>query len=202
MISAIVLAAGQSRRMGRNKMLLPYGGSTVIETVIAEIAACGSVVDTVVVTGCEHERLESLLVKYPLRCVFNPDYARAEMIVSIQVGLRAMPDNATAALIALGDQPRIQHDMVRRVNDAYAAGLIVIPSFARRRGHPILLDRSIWPDVLALPPEATLRDLIRAHEDRIHYVEVESDSVIRDIDTPNDYRETVQRRDAESAESS
>ena len=190
MMAAIVLAAGQSRRMGRNKLLLPFGRSTVIETIVTEVQS-GEVNDTVVVTGYERERIEAQLARYPVRCVFNPDYARAEMLASVQVGLRALAENIEAALIVLGDQPRIQRDIIRRVIEAYRPGALIIPSFERRRGHPILLDRSIWPDVLAAPIEATLRDVINAHAECIRYVEVESDSVLRDIDTPDDYAQAM-----------
>ena len=190
MMAVIVLAAGQSRRMGRNKLLLPFGRSTVIETIVTEVQA-GQVGDILVVTGHERERIEAQLATYPVRCIFNSDYARAEMLTSLQVGLRALTENVEAALIVLGDQPRLQRGIIRRVIEAYRPGALIIPSFERRRGHPILLDRSIWPDVLASPVEATLRDVINAHAERIRYVEVESDSVLRDIDTPEDYKRII-----------
>jgi len=190
MIAAIVLAAGQSRRMGRNKLLLPFGQSTVIETIVTEVQA-SRLGDIVVVTGHERERIEAQLATYPVRCIFNSDYARVEMLTSIQVGLRTLAENVEAALIVLGDQPRIQRDIVRRVIGTYRPGALIIPSFERRRGHPILLDRSIWPDVLASPAEATLREVIDARAESICYVEVESDSVLRDIDTPEDYAQAM-----------
>jgi molybdenum cofactor cytidylyltransferase len=190
MIAAIVLAAGQSRRMGRNKLLLPFGRSTVIETIVAEVQA-SEVGDIVVVTGHERAQIEARLATYPVCCIFNSDYARVEMLTSIQVGLRALAENVEAALIVLGDQPRIQRDVVRRVIGAYRPGALIVPSFEHRRGHPILLDRSIWPDVLASPAEATLRAVINARAECIRYVEVESDSVLRDIDTPEDYEQAM-----------
>ena len=194
MIAAIILAAGQSRRMGRNKLLLPFGRSTVIETIVSEVQASG-IDEIVVVTGHEHERLEAQLAAYPVHCRFNSDYARVEMLTSIQVGMRALAENVEAALIVLGDQPRLQSDIVRRVIGAYRPGTLIIPSFARRRGHPILLDRSIWPDVLASPAAATLRAVINARAECIRYVEVESDSVLRDIDTPEDYAQALRASD-------
>ena len=84
-------------------MLLPFGASTVIETVVTELAACRSLHDIVVVTGYEHEQVAALLSKHRARCVLNPAYAQAEMLVSIQVGLRVLNDETTAALIVLGD---------------------------------------------------------------------------------------------------
>jgi CTP:molybdopterin cytidylyltransferase MocA len=67
-----------------------------------------------------------------------------------------------------------------------------------KRGHPILIPRSLWPLVLSAPKDSTLRDVIRAHSDRIHYVEVDNDSVLRDMDTPEDYQTLIQRRGAEA----
>lgn len=186
MIAAIVLAAGQSRRMGQNKLFLPYDESTVIDTIITEVAAC--VRDIVVVTGHQADRLAEHLKPYPVRCVFNPAYAQAEMLVSIQTGLRALPDEVTAALIVLGDQPRLRRHIVQRVIDAAEPDALIVPSFQMKRGHPILIPRSMWPSILALPPEASLRDVIRAHADHIHYITFDDDSVLRDIDTPEDYQ--------------
>lgn len=188
MIAAIVLAAGQSRRMGQNKLLLPYGAATVIETIVDEIAACPQVRDLVVVTGHERERIEAQLSPRRVRCVFNPDYARADMLVSIQTGLRALTSSVDAALIVLGDQPRLRRDIVQRVIEAAEPDRLIIPSFKMKRGHPILIPRAMWPAILALPPQAMLRDLIHAHAEHIRYVIVDDDSVLRDIDTPDDYQ--------------
>lgn len=189
MIAAIVLAAGQSRRMGRNKLLLPYGTSTVIETIVTEIAACPQVGDLVVVTGHEHEQIAAQLSRHPARCVFNPDYSRTDMLASIQTGLRALSDEVTAALVALGDQPRIRREVVQQIVDAHRPGAVIIPSHNMKRGHPIVIDRAWWPRILSLPPDGTLRDFTRTVEEQIRYVVVDDDSVLRDLDTPEDYAE-------------
>jgi molybdenum cofactor cytidylyltransferase len=188
-IGAVILAAGQSRRMGRNKLLLPFGASTVIETIVSEVAACRAVGDIVVVTGYEREQVIVQLATYPVRCVFNPDYAQSDMLVSIQIGLRALSEDVAAVLIVLGDQPRLRREIVQRVVDAYEPGSLIVPSFQLRRGHPILIDRALWPAILARPPEATLRDVIRANELRIRYVVAADDSVLHDMDTPEDYEQ-------------
>ena len=193
MIGAIILAAGQSRRMGQNKLLLPYGASTVLETIVTEVAACLPAGDGVVVTGHEPDRITALLAAYPVRCVFNPAYARAEMLVSLQVGLRAMAAGVQAALIVPGDHPRLRRDLIQCVIDAHLPGTLVIPSYQMKRGHPILIDRGWWGELLALPETATLRDFIRMHEDRARYVVVETDSVLKDVDTLEDYEAMINR---------
>jgi molybdenum cofactor cytidylyltransferase len=88
----------------------------------------------------------------------------------------------------LGDQPRLRREIVQRVIAAAEPDKLIIPSFQMKRGHPILIPRSMWPGILALPPEASLRDVIRANEARLRYVLCDDDSVLRDIDTPEDYR--------------
>jgi len=188
-IGAVILAAGQSRRMGRNKMLLPYGASTVLETIVTEVAACPTVTDVVVVTGHESDRITALLASYPVRCAFNPAYALAEMLVSLQVGLRALFAETPAALVVPGDHPRLRREVIQRVVEAYQPGALVTPSYQMKRGHPILIDQAWWGALLALPETATLRDFIRAHEDHIRYVVVETDSVLKDVDTPEEYNE-------------
>jgi len=95
----------------------------------------------------------------------------------------------------LGDQPRVQPRVIGKLLAAYfeGRGEIVVPSYQMRRGHPILVDRRYWQEILALPPEGAPRDVINAYADRIAYVEVDTDSVLRDVDTPDDYRDERQR---------
>ncbi len=187
MIGAVILAAGQSRRMGFNKMLLPFGASTVLETIVTEVAACPAVTDRVVVTGRESDRIAALLAPYPVRCVFNPAYAHAEMLVSLQVGLRALAAGVEAALVVPGDHPRLRREVIQRVCEAHQPDGLVVPSYQMKRGHPILIGRAWWDELLALPEAATLRGFVRAHEDRIRYVVVDTDSVLQDMDTPDEY---------------
>jgi len=191
-ITALVLAAGLSRRMGTNKLLLPLGERTVLGQVIAVLQAC-RLDEIVVVTGHERAKIEEMLSQChpggpPLRCVYNSQYASGEMLSSIQAGLTALHSDCTAALIALGDQPQIEPHVVEQVIAAHAPGTVVIPSFNRRGGHPILVDRAAWGEILALPPDASLRELWHAHPAWLRYIEVDTETILRDLDTPEDYR--------------
>src|SRR5690349_8000755 len=121
MISAIILAAGQSKRMGQPKMLLPWGKSTVIEQVINTFLNAG-IEDLIVITGGARDQVERAILPYPVRQIHNEQYAVGEMLSSIQRGLRALPSQAQAALIGLGDQPQIQEKNVRLICEAYRAG--------------------------------------------------------------------------------
>jgi molybdenum cofactor cytidylyltransferase len=187
MITAIILAAGQSERMGEPKMLLPWGKSTVLQTVISTIQASG-VSDVLVVTGGARAQVESLVGK-SVQTIFNEDYANGEMLRSIQVGLAAKMREARAALICLGDQPQVQERSVRRVRDAFLKNNsnIVVPSYQMRRGHPWLVARPLWDDLLKLKSPKTPRDFLKAHEKEIEYVIVDSPSSTEDLDTPDDY---------------
>jgi molybdenum cofactor cytidylyltransferase len=189
MIGAVVLAAGQSKRMGRPKMNLPWGDATVIEQVITVLKNAG-VNEIVVVTGSHSSELEAVLNKMNINIVHNTDFARGEMISSFKVGLHALDDRLAAALVVLGDQPQIEVEVVQSIIAAYVskAADLIVPSYNRRRGHPWLLSRSLWSTILSLAPEETLRDFLNQNNDRIRYIEVNSPSILMDLDTPDDYR--------------
>jgi molybdenum cofactor cytidylyltransferase len=190
MLSAVVLAAGQSRRMGRFKLLLPWQGGTVIGHVVTTLAQAG--VDRVlVVTGNRADEVASALPGGAARTVLNPRWAEGEMLSSIQTGLAALSsegDHVAAALLCLGDQPQMQ---VATVAALLAAGAtagwmrLVVPSYQMRSGHPLLLPRWVWPAVLAAPDH--LRSVMAAHRAAIDYVSVDTPTILADLDTPEDY---------------
>ena len=188
-VAAVVLAAGRSTRMGSTKQTLPWGDATIIAEVVRRVRASG-ISDIVVVTGAARGEVETAVTatNIPVRFVFNPDFETSEMARSLQFGLRSLPENFSAALVALGDQPRLEPEvaqaMIQRWRETQAP--VVAPFYQGRRGHPMLFDRSIWPAVLALPIDANPRQLLQAAA-HIERVEVETDSILRDIDTPEDY---------------
>ena len=197
MITAIVPAAGLSTRMGGAlpKPLLPWGASTVIETVVSTLLAAG-IDDVIVVTGHRREAIEAALAGHAVRCVHNPAYASGEMLSSIQAGLAAAHPASAGALLALADQPQMQLAVVQQVLGAFddsGGQALVIPSYAMRRGHPIVLPRWLWPEVLALPAGDTLRTVIQRHAAAIRYVEVDTASVLADLDTPEQYAAAASR---------
>lgn len=200
MISAIVLAAGESKRMGQPKMLLPWGEVSVLERVISVFATAG-IEDILVVTGAVHEQMEEAVAKYgrryPVRSVHNENYLRGEMLSSLQSGLHALlspsfsrGEKVTAAtLVGLGDQPQIQDSSVRFVCEAFTrtGSPLVVPSFQMRRGHPWLVARRLWQELLEMHLPQSPRDFLNGHSDQIHYVEVDNPSILADLDTPEDY---------------
>jgi molybdenum cofactor cytidylyltransferase len=194
-VGAVVLAAGMSRRMGDLKLLLPWAGGKPIVEHILEQLVLARVDHIVAVTGHRADEVGAVAARVGVNVAFNKAYASGEMLSSLKAGLRAMPAHIQAALVVLGDQPRIQPRIVGQVMTAYAegAGTIIAPSYGMKRGHPILIDRRYWPEILDLPDGGAPRDVINAHADRVAYVNVDNDSVLRDVDTPEDYREERQR---------
>jgi molybdenum cofactor cytidylyltransferase len=203
LISAILLAAGESRRMGQPKLLLPWGKTTVLGQVVSVFAAGLStdfLTDSrretdykiIVVTGGAHTQIEELVAelakKYPTRAIYNPKYARGGMLSSIQVGLATLGPEPRAALIGLGDQPQVQAETVRRICAAFVQteSPLVIPRFENRRGHPWLASRSLWPEILALPPSTTPHQFLNNYAGQVTYVAAD-ESILQDLDTLEDY---------------
>lgn len=190
-IAAIVLAAGRSQRMGRPKMVLPWGNRTVIGQVVQTLLNC-AVNPILVVTGADREAVEAALKGLPVETAYNEKFANGEMLVSLQTGLQALIEREgeiEAALIVLGDQPQMEQATVEQMIASYRkeGSRLSAPSYQRRRGHPWLVERSLWPEMLSLTSPHTLRDFMKAHEDEIHYLPGANDSILKDLDTPADY---------------
>jgi molybdenum cofactor cytidylyltransferase len=188
MISAIVLAAGKSMRMGRQKMLLPWKDTTVLGQVIRTVQNAG-VADVLVVTGHMKPAIDQITAHLNVRVVHNENFETGEMLGSIQCGLKTLPAQAEAALICLGDQPQIQEVSIRSVCEAFhkTGASLVVPSYQMRRGHPWLVARPLWSAVFDLGVDQTPRDFLKMHAADIAYVEMDSPSIIEDLDTPEDY---------------
>ena len=193
-IAAIVLAGGLSRRMGQSKPLLPWGDQTVIETIVQRLMPL-RLSDVVVVTGYRSKDVKAAVKGTGARTAHNRRFASGEMLSSLQVGLEALDDNVAACMVFLGDQPQISARLVHQIMTAYAQGQggIVAPSFMKRRGHPILIDRRYWRDILELPDGGAPRDVINANQADIAYILANDDSILRDMDTPEEYQAALKR---------
>jgi molybdenum cofactor cytidylyltransferase len=189
MISAVILAAGQSRRMGQPKMLLPWGERTVIGQVITVFLRAG-VEDVTVVTGAAREQVEQAIQSFPVRQVYNSEYQHGEMLSSLLLGLKTLPKDVDGTFIALGDQPQIQESTVRLLCQRYESrrSSLIVPSYQYRRGHPWLVTRPLWSELLALQAPQSPRDFLNQHAGEIDYVDIGTASVLADLDTPADYR--------------
>jgi molybdenum cofactor cytidylyltransferase len=181
-ISAVILAAGKSTRMGQQKLLMPWGDTTVLGKVIETLQSAG-VEDITLVTN---STTAIQITHHKLPITINDG---GEMLESIQLGLQAQKPSAEAMLICLGDQPQVEEGSVRKVCDAFREkkSSIVVPSYQMRRGHPWLIAREFWGEILQLRAPESMRDFLNAHREDIFYVEHDSSSILQDLDTPEDY---------------
>jgi molybdenum cofactor cytidylyltransferase len=188
-VGAIVLAAGGSTRMGRPKALLPLGAGTVLSTVVERVLKAG--VDAlVVVLGHEHEAVRAAagLPDDPrLRIAVNPGWAEG-MASSLRAGVEAS-EGAHAVLVALGDEPGIDPRAIDSLVAAWRDGArIAATAHAGRLTHPVLFDRSLFPEIRLLRGDVGARAILKAHANEL--VQVEG-SRLRDLDTPADYEAFV-----------
>ena len=183
--TAILLAAGRSSRMGAFKPLLPFGNKTVIECCIDSLRE-GGVETIIVVLGHREDDLRRKLTG--VRFAVNPD-PDSEMGASIAAGVRELPDDAQATLIALADHPAVPAAVVSTVTEAWVQGAqIVIPTWQGRGGHPVLVDLGFRPELLNLRASGGLRAFFESHRETVTRVPVDSPFIARDMDTWDDYR--------------
>jgi len=193
-LAGVVLAAGESRRMGQPKQLLPFGQQTILERVVDTLLTAG-VGEIIVVLGHLAERVGAVLGDRPVRAVINAAY-RQGMLSSVKCGVRAIDTGSDAVLFALGDQPHIECTIVREVMHAYRAGSagIVIPCYGGKKGHPIIINLSRYREAIVnLPDDAGLNMLMQEHADDVQLIDVATEDIIRDIDVPDDYTRELAR---------
>ena len=188
MISAMLLAAGESRRMGDFKQLLTIAGKTFVERCVDNLLR-SRVDEVVVVTGHREQDVRRAVGDRPVRFVYNADY-RAGMSSSIKRGVESLSKDSRACLIALADQPLISADVFNRVIEEYEKNqsLIVVPTFEGRNGHPVILDLRLRQEILSMDPAQGLRQVVRAHASETRHVAVSDEAVLIDFDLPEDYR--------------
>ena len=188
MICAIVLAAGLSSRMGVQKLLLPFGGKTVIAHIVDQLLA--STVDEVhVVVGHQAERISGELSGRAVSIVNNPNY-KSGMLSSVRCGLQNLPEKCRAVLVVLGDQPSITTELIDQMLQSFAATekSILVPLYKGKRGHPILFSSLYRDEILKRHGDVGLRGLLYGHSDDIFELAVSTASVLCDMDCPEDYR--------------
>jgi molybdenum cofactor cytidylyltransferase len=182
--AAILLAAGQSRRMGRCKQLLPLGDSTVIGCCLKTLLA-GGVAEVVVVVSGEGQQVADAARHFPVRVVVNPEPA-GDMASSVRVGRDALEGDAEAVIVGLCDYPLVSTATIACLTTGHAAspGSIIIPCHRGQRGHPLLFPRPVLDE---LAGGLILRDLVRKEAGRVQHLDVDDPGVLIDMDTPEDY---------------
>jgi len=185
-IACIVLAAGRSTRMGaQNKLLADLGGEPMVRRVVAA-ALASRARPVLVVTGHQAAQVEAALAGLAVTFVANPDYA-CGLSSSLEVGIRAVPKTCDGALVLLGDMPRIAAAHLDRLIAAFSAeqgGAIVVPTHEGRRGNPVLWPRAHFAEMLQLEGDAGARRLLATHAGEVREVDLDTDAIFADVDTP------------------
>lgn len=198
MIVAVVLAAGESSRMGRPKALLPIDGVRFIERIVTALKS-GNVVKIVVVLGHNGEEMRRQIEDLPVTIIINPEYKKGQLS-SLQAAIHHL-ENLPASegievdgiLVHLVDHPYINPDLVKLMIQRFqeTKKSIVVPRFQGRRGHPVLLARALFLELLASPMDQGAKTVVHAHRDDTLEIDTEDEGVLVDIDTPEEYRRHV-----------
>ena len=193
-IWAIVLAAGESKRMNSPKMLLPVNGKTMIEKVVENISE-SRVDKTMVVTGAYSDEINKIIGFLPVTVCHNENY-RDGMLSSIKCAFRAVSEKAAAVMVFPGDKPWITPDVVNLLIESYRHEKkgIVIPVYMTRRGHPVLIDLKYRNEVAMLDPDEGLRSLAGLFPDDVMEVNTDTPGILKDIDTYEDYVRSINQK--------
>jgi len=195
MISAIVLAAGESKRMGRPKQLLAWQGKTLLRHVLESLMKSDAD-EIILVLGHEAEAIRKGLTEFQIKIVINPDYKQG-MASSLRQGLLAMNPTSEAFLVLLADQPgigpEIMNRMIRDFQRADPKRGIVRPVYQGLRGHPVLIGVQYLQEALQLQGDVGARQILMNHPEDIIEIEVDQDVVLKDIDTPEEYQKYINR---------
>ncbi len=186
-VSAIILAAGESKRMGMMKQLLPLGRSTILECVLDNFLK-SKVEEIIVVIGHESAEIVKIIRERKIKIAVNPLYNQG-MSTSIVSGLKLVSSGAQGIMIALGDQPFIDSSTINSLIDAFCANKkkIIIPVYQDKRGHPIIFSHNYKEQLMSLKGDTGGREVIERYPDDVLEVNVTCDGVLRDIDTREEY---------------
>ncbi|MBM4333830.1 MAG: molybdenum cofactor cytidylyltransferase [Deltaproteobacteria bacterium] len=196
MISSIVLAAGESRRMGQTKQLLEWEGKTILQQVLENLLD-SRLDEVILVLGHEAERILEKVDTRRVKVVINQNY-REGMITSIQQGLLALHEQAEAFFIVLADQPGIGPEIFDRLISEFRRSTtqknIVLPTYRGRRGHPALFGLKYKKEAGRLKGDVGFRQILQEHPEDILAVEMDTDFILRDMDTPDDYQKQLRSK--------
>lgn len=196
MISAVILSAGESSRMGRPKALLPIDGVRFIERIVATLKST-RVDEIIAVLGHNAEEMRQKVSDLPVKIVVNPDYKQGQLS-SLIAAIRSIESGENhhrvdAILVHLVDHPYINVDLVNLMIDRFyeTKQLIVVPRYRGRRGHPVIFSRALFTELLAAPLDQGAKTVVHAHRDQTLEIDTEDEGVAIDIDTPEEYRKHI-----------
>jgi len=187
-VAAIILAAGRSSRMGRNKLLLDLEGKPILCHAVDQALGAG-LSEIVVVSGHQASKVREVLGDRAVKVVEAREH-KLGMSASLKAGIRALDPKTEAALVMLGDMPQVSAPLIRGLIAAYnplEGRSIVVPTVDGKRGNPVLFDRRYFEEMLALEGDVGARHLIGAHDDQVAELAVDDAAVFTDVDTPEAY---------------
>ncbi len=187
MISAIILAAGMSTRMGRPKQLLKVGGSTLIR-IITENVLLSNVDELLVVTGYQQKKVSAAINDLPVNVVFNQGYKDGQG-TSLALGVRSISECASAFMVFMVDQPMISASLINMLIGEFQKRDCVAlrPVYNSIPGHPVIFSSSLKEELINLRGDEGARQVLKKLADRVEYIEAPDEAVIFDIDTPKDF---------------
>jgi molybdenum cofactor cytidylyltransferase len=187
MVSAIVLAAGESRRMGRPKQLLRLGDRTLLDLALDNVRK-SSVEKIILVLGFAAREIQQQVSTQGAKVVVNPAFEEG-MGSSLRAGIAALEPRAHAVLIVLADQPCLRPTTLDRLIDHHRSNRphIVIPTYKGFRGNPVLLDRSVFSEVMQIRGDIGCRAIFGSHTQNIDKLEVDDPGILLDVDTSADF---------------
>jgi molybdenum cofactor cytidylyltransferase len=193
-IWAIILAAGESKRMGFPKMLLSFNGRSMIENVIGNVIS-SDIDNSMVVLGADKGLLSELISKSPVKYCYNDNYKEG-MLSSVKCGFRNLPSDIEAVMVFQGDQPFIIPKVINMLIEEYrrCGKGIVIPVYEKRRGHPVLIDRKYRKKINKLNSSEGLRSLASQFPEDVRCIETDSPGILRDFDTYEEYLKEINQK--------
>lgn len=195
MIAGLILAAGESRRMGRDKALLSYGGRTFVETLALKLRQAG-IENIAVVLGHHAKEIERAVSLGGVRVVLNPDYEQGQTS-SLQAGLAAFEGLCPEGVIlCLVDHPAVSVETIRTLKTRFERDHppAVIPTLNGQRGHPVVISQSLFAEILALPGGGGANAVLRKYHETAQWAEVEDHGILLDVDDPATYERLVEQR--------
>ena len=194
MIIAVVLAAGESSRMGRAKAFLPFQGKTFIEAIVGALKQ-SKVGEIVVVLGHHAEEMKQRIEHLPVTIVINRDYKNGQLS-SLQAAIRHLstsPHAIDGILVHLVDHPYLNPALVDRMIESFYAArkLIVVPRHLAKRGHPVIFSASLFDELLQAPLNQGAKAVVNSHRAETLELDTDNAGIAIDIDTPEEYRQHV-----------
>jgi len=190
----MILAAGQARRMGTQKLILDLFGKPILQHVV-DLAKSIEFREVLVVIGSNEEAIRSKVDFVGCTVLSNPDHEEG-MASSLRLGFKTLAQRVDAVVVMLGDQPFVRGSTVRTLIKSHekTGALITIPSYKSQRGNPVILSSSLVKEVLSLSGDTGARVLFNKYSSSTTYVAVEDKGVVLDIDTPSDFEEASNQR--------